>query len=50
VEAGEPLFIVHANDQNKLEAARQEVQDAFTFQENRCEPLPLIYDIVKGPD
>jgi pyrimidine-nucleoside phosphorylase len=50
VEPGQTLFTVYANDQNKLEAAKEALQKAFTLQEERVEQLPLIYDIIKKID
>ncbi|MEW6287488.1 MAG: thymidine phosphorylase [Chloroflexota bacterium] len=43
VEAGEPLFTVHANDAAKLAEARQAVLNAYIFSDVKVEPLPLFY-------
>lgn len=44
VEAGEPLFTVHANDAAKLAEARLAVLNAYAFSDVKVEPLPLFYD------
>ena len=43
VQAGEPLFVVHANDPEKLRQARETILAAHSFSENPVEPLPLFY-------
>ncbi len=44
VEAGEPLFTVHANDESKLAEAREAVLAAHQFSEQPVERLPLFYN------
>lgn len=44
VQAGEPLFEIHANDKTKLEEARESVLAAFQFSEQSVAPLPLFYE------
>lgn len=44
---GEPIFTIHANSSEKLNLARQQVEKAFQFQKEKCEPLPLFYEIVE---
>ncbi len=44
VEAGEPLFTVHADDEAKAAAAREAVLAAHQFSDNPVPPLPLFYD------
>jgi pyrimidine-nucleoside phosphorylase len=44
IEKGEPLFTVHANDQEKLEEARREVLSAHAFSQEPVERLPLFYE------
>jgi pyrimidine-nucleoside phosphorylase len=44
VQAGEPLFIVHANDPEKLKQAREAVLAAHLLSETPVEPLPLFYN------
>jgi len=44
IEKGQPLFIVHANDERKLAAGRQTVLMAHTFSDEPVSPLPLFYD------
>ena len=44
VEAGEPLFTIHANDKAKLVEARAAVLDAHKFSEMPVERLPLFYN------
>ncbi len=38
-----PLFTVHANDEQKLEAARERILAAHTFSDEPVQPLPLFY-------
>jgi pyrimidine-nucleoside phosphorylase len=43
VQKGTPLFTVHANDEDKLTAARQRVLAAHTLCDEPVEPLPLFH-------
>jgi pyrimidine-nucleoside phosphorylase len=43
VEAGEPLFEIHANDEAKLAEARKAVLAAHAFSDEFVSPLPLFY-------
>jgi len=47
VAVGDPLFIIHANDPQKLEAARFRLKAAHTWSDQLVEPLPLFYGIVE---
>jgi pyrimidine-nucleoside phosphorylase len=44
IEKGEPLFEIHANDAQKLTAARETVLAAHTFRDQPVQPLPLFYE------
>jgi len=44
VKKGEPLFVIHANDSEKLTQARQVVLRAHTFERSPVAPLPLFYE------
>jgi pyrimidine-nucleoside phosphorylase len=44
VKAGEELFVVHANDQEKLKRAKDAVLAAHLFSKKAVEPLPLFYN------
>ncbi len=44
VQAGEPLFEVHASDQGKLAEGRQAVLEAHLFSDEFVPPLPLFYE------
>ena len=44
VEAGEPLFEIHANSEAKLTEARKAVLSAYGFSEEIVPPLPLFYE------
>jgi pyrimidine-nucleoside phosphorylase len=44
VEQGEPLFTIHANEEAKLEEAREVVLAAHSFSDSDVPPLPLFYD------
>jgi pyrimidine-nucleoside phosphorylase len=43
VQKGAPLFTVHANDQERLDAARERVLAAYSFSDEPVQPLPLFY-------
>lgn len=43
VEKGQPLFTVHANDEDKRDEAVRRVFDALTFVDEPVEPLPIFY-------
>ncbi|MBI5946365.1 MAG: thymidine phosphorylase [Chloroflexi bacterium] len=43
VEAGQPLFEIHANDESKLDEARKAVLSAHKFSDEFVPPLPLFY-------
>jgi len=47
VELGEPLFTIYANREIGLPEARRYLQDAVEFSEERVEPLPLFYEVVR---
>jgi pyrimidine-nucleoside phosphorylase len=44
VEAGQPLFEIHANDEQKLAGARDEVLRAHVIGDKTVPPLPLFYE------
>ena len=44
VEKGQPLFTIHANDQEKLTEAREAVLSAHAFSKEPVERLPLFYE------
>jgi pyrimidine-nucleoside phosphorylase len=44
VEAGEPLFEIHANDEEKLVEARASVLSAYGFSDEFVPPFPLFYE------
>jgi pyrimidine-nucleoside phosphorylase len=43
VEVGTPLFTVHANDEQKLDAASRRLLAAHAFSDDPVEPYPLFY-------
>ncbi|MEE4194577.1 MAG: thymidine phosphorylase [Anaerolineae bacterium] len=47
VNKGEPLFIVHANDENKLANAKHRLLNAHQIIDTPCEPLPLFYGVIE---
>ncbi len=47
VEAGQPLFTIHAGDQARLEEARCALREAIAWSEQPVEPLPLFYGVVE---
>lgn len=46
VQAGQPLFTIHANDAQKLAAARERLLAAHQWSDTPVEPLPLFYAVV----
>ena len=49
VKKGEPLFTIHANHQEKLEAARERLLQGVSWSEASVSPPPLIYRILSEP-
>jgi len=47
VKAGEPLFVIHANDKKKLAAAKERLLGAHVIQAEKCDPLPLFYGVIQ---
>lgn len=46
IRAGDVLFTVHANDENKLSTAREQLLMAYTWAEKEVEPPPLVYQVI----
>jgi len=46
VDQGQPVYIVHANTQERLTAARERLFTALAWSETPVEPLPLFYDVI----
>ncbi len=44
VQAGEPLFVVHANDQARLDTAKSKALAAHKFSDSPVAALPLLYN------
>ena len=44
VQAGEPLFVIYANDQAKLDVAKSQVLAAHQFSQVPVDALPLLYE------
>ena len=47
VKKGESLAVFYTDDEGKIEGAKQEFLDAFTFGNERTQPQKLIYKIIK---
>jgi pyrimidine-nucleoside phosphorylase len=47
VDAGDPLFAIHAANQESLESALQSVKAAVALGEDPVDPHPLVYGVVK---
>ena len=47
VEAGQPLFIVHANDAGKAAEAHRRVLDAHAWSDQPVDALPLFYGLIQ---
>ena len=48
VSAETPVFTIHGNDQQKVDAARSRLMNAMTFSREPVSPLPLFYDFLEG--
>jgi pyrimidine-nucleoside phosphorylase len=48
VEEGEPVFIVHADDEARLAAAEEQLLTALSWSEDPVAPLPHFYGVVGG--
>ena len=46
VEAGQPLFTVHANSQEQMEGACRSLLDAHQWSDTPVAPLPLFYGVI----
>ena len=46
VEVGDWLFSIHANDEGKLETARQKLLAAHLWSNDPVKPLPLYYGTI----
>ena len=46
VKKGEPLAVFYTDDEGKIEGAKQEFLDAFTFGDERTQPQKLIYKTI----
>jgi pyrimidine-nucleoside phosphorylase len=46
IERGQPLFTIHANDQDKAVAAEARLRNAIQFSAEPIQPLPLFYGVV----
>ena len=46
VKQGQPVYIVHANSQERLTAASERLLTALAWSESPVEPLPLFYDVI----
>jgi pyrimidine-nucleoside phosphorylase len=47
VEAGQPLFTVHANDKALMAQACQQLLQAHAWSDSPVEPLPLFYGVIR---
>ncbi len=47
VEAGQPLFVIHANDEAKLPGARQRLLAAYEWSDQPVNPPSLIHQIIE---
>lgn len=47
VEAGQPLFTIHANQRANLDEVRQMLLEAHTWSTSPVPPLPLFYGVVR---
>ena len=47
IEAGDPLFTIHADDRGGMEEARMRLLDAHSWSDDSVKPLPLFYGVVE---
>lgn len=47
LKKGDALFTIHANDKQKLAAARERLLEAHQLKDSPCEPLPLFYGVIQ---
>lgn len=47
VQAGKPLFTVHASDETLQAQARQQMLEAHAWSDVPVEPLPLFYEVIR---
>jgi pyrimidine-nucleoside phosphorylase len=47
VESGAPLFVIHANHREQLDEAVEKMLEAYQWSDDRVEPLPHFYGVVK---
>src|SRR5258708_2274787 len=50
VTKGDPVFTLHANDPQKLEQAKQRLENAIIFSDEPTEPLPAFYDVIHSQE
>jgi pyrimidine-nucleoside phosphorylase len=50
VEAGQPLFTIHANRTTLLEEAQRGLLTALEWSDEPIPPLPLFYGVVKSSE
>jgi thymidine phosphorylase len=48
VESGQPLVVLHANDEDTLAQAEKLVAEAFSFSDAPVEKAPLVADVIEG--
>jgi pyrimidine-nucleoside phosphorylase len=48
VENGQPVFVVHANDETRLKVAKEKLLSALEWSEIQVDPLPLFYEVIGG--
>lgn len=46
VEQGQPLLAIHANDEGKLAASRQQLLGAYTWSTDPLQPPPLLHQVI----
>jgi pyrimidine-nucleoside phosphorylase len=47
LQKGDALFTIHANDEEKLANARERLLGAHLWSDEKVEPLPLFYGVIK---
>jgi pyrimidine-nucleoside phosphorylase len=46
ISKGDCLFTLHANSESSLESARDRVMKSIHWSDEKCAPLPLLYEVI----
>jgi pyrimidine-nucleoside phosphorylase len=46
VQEGEPIAIIHANNENKIEKEIEAIKKSFVLSEQMSAPPPIVYEVL----